>query len=72
LEWGFDAGDGTLRLTWRERGGPAVVPPARAGFGSRLLDTLAGRQLGGALARDWAGEGLTATLALPARHVASA
>ena len=26
-----------LTLTWTERGGPAVLPPARNGFGSRLL-----------------------------------
>ncbi|GAA0580911.1 HWE histidine kinase domain-containing protein [Craurococcus roseus] len=72
LEWGLDDGDGALRLTWRERGGPAVARPARAGFGTRLLDTLAGRQLGATLARDWREEGLTATLNLPARHAAPA
>lgn len=26
-----------LYLTWRERGGPAVTPPVRSGFGSRLI-----------------------------------
>jgi two-component sensor histidine kinase len=30
-------GDGGLTLTWREEGGPPVVPPTRVGFGSRLL-----------------------------------
>jgi two-component sensor histidine kinase len=28
----------TLRMTWRERGGPPVLPPARQGFGTRLLE----------------------------------
>ena len=27
-----------LRLRWAENGGPAVIPPARRGFGTRLLD----------------------------------
>ena len=27
----------TLRLLWEERGGPAVTPPERQGFGSRLI-----------------------------------
>ena len=29
---------GGLVMTWREEGGPAVVPPARRGFGTRLLE----------------------------------
>jgi two-component sensor histidine kinase len=27
----------TLRLEWRESGGPPVVPPAHCGFGSRMI-----------------------------------
>jgi two-component sensor histidine kinase len=39
-----DSGAPTLRITWRERGGPPVAPPARTGFGTRLLERgLAGR-----------------------------
>ena len=30
-------GENRFRLEWRERGGPPVTPPARMGFGSRLL-----------------------------------
>jgi PAS domain S-box-containing protein len=29
--------DGAVELEWRESGGPPVVPPARTGFGTRLL-----------------------------------
>ncbi|MCJ2135281.1 sensor histidine kinase [Methylobacterium sp. J-026] len=46
LAWTLETGPGarTLRLSWRERGGPPVVPPARTGFGTRLLERgLAGR-----------------------------
>ncbi|MGE0238803.1 MAG: HWE histidine kinase domain-containing protein [Parvibaculaceae bacterium] len=39
--------DGRIDLDWREEGGPAVIAPAREGFGTRLLnrmvcDTLSG------------------------------
>lgn len=39
LTWKLDgaAPDQRLALEWRERGGPAVSPPKRSGFGSRLL-----------------------------------
>jgi PAS domain S-box-containing protein len=30
--------DATIELEWREIGGPAVVPPTRRGFGSRLIE----------------------------------
>lgn len=35
-----DAGDGAsrFRFAWREQGGPAVAPPSRRGFGTRLLE----------------------------------
>lgn len=46
-----------LRLEWRERGGPPVVPPKRTGFGSRLINLETGN------ARfDYAKEGLTCVL----------
>lgn len=36
LRWSV-AGE-ELQLQWRERGGPAVQPPLRTGFGTRLMD----------------------------------
>jgi len=33
-----EGGARRLRLTWSERGGPPVAPPARRGFGSRLIE----------------------------------
>jgi len=70
LAWSREAE--ALRLVWRERGGPRLSgPPLRRGFGSRLLVALAERQLGGSVALDWSDPaGLTATLVLPARHLA--
>jgi len=43
----WDVQKGTLRLDWEEIGGPAVAPPTRKGFGSRLLEELVVGDLGG-------------------------
>jgi two-component sensor histidine kinase len=45
LSWTSD-GD-RLRLEWREQGGPRVEPPARRGFGSRLIERGLEADLGG-------------------------
>jgi two-component sensor histidine kinase/PAS domain-containing protein len=58
--------EGRLRFDWEESGGPAVAPPTQKGFGSRLLEELVGRDLGGdvKLNYDVSGVrwGITATL----------
>jgi two-component sensor histidine kinase len=46
ITWTIDDGNQRLRLTWSEKGGPAVHPPSRQSFGTRLIETL-GRQLKG-------------------------
>jgi len=39
VEWvGLGERPDTIKLSWRERGGPRVEPPARKGFGSRLIE----------------------------------
>lgn len=53
----------TLRMTWRERGGPPVVPPSRMGFGTRLLERgFAGRNTA---SLTYAAEGLVYAAASP-------
>jgi two-component sensor histidine kinase len=37
VDWVREPDAGLLRLTWRERGGPAVSTPTRQGLGSRLI-----------------------------------
>lgn len=56
--------DGGLDIVWREEGGPAVEPPSRRGFGSRLILQLT-RQLEGDIQYHWAPEGMRAELRLP-------
>ncbi|MEA2947940.1 MAG: hypothetical protein QOI40_3270, partial [Alphaproteobacteria bacterium] len=68
LSWTFSL-DGALQLSWAEHGGPAIsAEPMRPGFGSRLISSLAERQLGGTLQRQWLPTGLHLTLILPAKY----
>jgi PAS domain S-box-containing protein len=55
----------TVVVTWTERGGPEVAPPAGTnGFGDSLIrSTTAG--LGGEISRDWQPEGLVIRLSIP-------
>lgn len=53
-------------LHWQEVGGPPVLAPERAGFGSRLIKSLA-RQLNGKIDFRWAPEGLAVELEVATR-----
>ena len=39
------AGENWLRIRWEESGGPAVRPPSRTGFGTKLLERAVAREL---------------------------
>jgi PAS domain S-box-containing protein len=54
----------TFRLNWRESGGPAVLPPQRTGFGSRLLRVTAA-ELDGEMIAEFASKGLQWELRFP-------
>jgi two-component sensor histidine kinase len=53
-----------LRLQWRERGGPTVVPPKRQGFGTTLLNAVFDR-----LHLEYAPEGLTGNFELQLQRI---
>jgi PAS domain S-box-containing protein len=55
----WQIGDDGLRLTWSERGGAPVAPPARTGFGTRMIDSSVRHDLGGKAEWSWNSEGLT-------------
>ncbi|RDE06148.1 PAS domain S-box protein [Sphingomonas aracearum] len=61
-----DRGDATV-IRWHEAAGEPVRPPQGSGFGSKLIDLSAVRQLRGQLERDWRPEGLQVTVHYPKR-----
>lgn len=65
VEWGLKGGD-KLFLSWQESGGPPVSPPKQKGFGSSLITTVTGLQLGGEVEIDWNPKGIQVSASLPA------
>ncbi|XHC13457.1 PAS domain-containing protein [Labrenzia sp. ac12] len=63
--------DGKIRLVWKERGGPEVVPPRRNGFGRMLLERLVGPALDGDVNIDFAPEGVSCVIEFPVRKTTS-
>jgi two-component sensor histidine kinase len=67
VELRWEAQDDRFDLSWRESGGPPVVPPSRRGFGSRLIENALCRDLDGRTRLEFASEGvrcwITAVLA---------
>ncbi|WP_425375063.1 PAS domain S-box protein [Methylobacterium nonmethylotrophicum] len=60
-----DPADPVLALRWQEHGGPRVVPPARRGFGSRLIERGLAGSVGGEVATHYPPEGVICTLTAP-------
>jgi PAS domain S-box-containing protein len=64
ITWACDAE--TLTLKWQETGGPPIAgPPTSEGFGTVLSNNSVRVQLGGALAHQWNGAGLSVELSAP-------
>jgi PAS domain S-box-containing protein len=62
LKWSHEA-DERLVLRWMEIGGPTVEPPARQGFGGRVVERMIG-QLKGKTCFDWRPQGLVCEITL--------
>lgn len=56
-------GDRRFDLVWEESGGPALAPPARKGFGSKLIERLLAAELNGTATLDYRPAGLRAVVA---------
>ncbi|HEY0648939.1 HWE histidine kinase domain-containing protein [Phenylobacterium sp.] len=59
-----------LRLSWQESGGPAVAPPSRRGFGSRLIEGALADMLGGEVHLDYDPAGAACHIVMPLPKVA--
>jgi two-component sensor histidine kinase len=64
VSWGFADG-GDLSLQWLERGGPEVSPPARGGFGSRLIRLELTHELSGQVELLYEPDGLKVLMGFP-------
>lgn len=67
VRWRVEADE--LIIEWSERGGRAIGPPARKGFGSRMIDQAIGYELGGEVLRDFRRDGFYCLLTVPLEAV---
>jgi PAS domain S-box-containing protein len=63
LHWNVE--NGRLTIDWREEGGPAVCPPRKRGFGTKLLERSIVEELKGAAKTDYDAGGLHCTMEIP-------
>lgn len=65
IDWTTAPGEGDdvrLHMTWRESDGPAVIPPATRGFGSRLIERGLAAELRGEVRIDYPLTGVVCTV----------
>ncbi|MDP3802417.1 PAS domain-containing protein [Brevundimonas sp.] len=66
VDWAVaDQSRPVLRLSWREIDGPPTAPPARRGFGSRLIERNVRHDLAGEVKLDYANSGFSAEFSIP-------
>ena len=71
IAWTIDEPKQRLRLVWTESGGPAVEPPTRQSFGTRMMKSL-GQQLNGQVQLAYEPPGFIYSLDVPLSSVAAA
>jgi two-component sensor histidine kinase len=71
IAWTIDEPKQRLHLVWTESGGPAVEPPARQSFGTRMMRSL-GQQLNGQVQLAYEPGGFIYSLDVPLSSVAAA
>jgi two-component sensor histidine kinase/DNA-binding NarL/FixJ family response regulator len=71
IAWTIDETKQRLRLIWTERNGPAVEPPTRRSFGTRMMESL-GQQLNGQVHLAYEPSGFVYLLDVPLDSVIAA
>ncbi|WP_238257565.1 sensor histidine kinase [Methylobacterium gnaphalii] len=71
IRWSVETVDAEERLSfrWEEIDGPAVTPPTRIGFGSRLIERSLVHSFGGSAKLDFPETGVVLTMQAPAANV---
>ena len=66
ISWSTTEGDApSFVFTWRERGGPLIAPPAREGFGSRVIKEAMASDFAGTVWLSFEPAGVVCTLTAP-------
>lgn len=67
IAWSLEERDGknVLQIDWREENGPAVTPPARTGYGSKLIHISAVHGLRGTVETKYEPTGLQVRISVP-------
>src|SRR3954454_12748599 len=68
IAWTVDEIEQGLRLKWSESGGPAVAPPTRRSYGTRMIESL-GQQLNGQVRLAYEPSGFVYQLDVPLKSV---
>jgi two-component sensor histidine kinase len=69
ISWAVDESKDSFMLQWVESGGPAVRPPQKRGFGSRLIERGLAQDLGGAVRLEFKPQGIARTIRAPLAEV---
>jgi two-component sensor histidine kinase/CheY-like chemotaxis protein len=71
ISWTIDQEKQRMRLTWSEKGGPAVQRPTRRSFGTRMMESL-GQQLNGRVQLSYEPAGFVYFLDVPLASIVAA
>ncbi len=69
IAWSLDERQDSFVLRWNESGGPAVRPPQKRGFGSRLIERGLAQDLGGSVRLEFKPQGIVCTIRTPLAEV---
>jgi PAS domain S-box-containing protein len=65
VAWRVERRTPALRIEWRERSGPPVVPPKQRGFGTRFVEGSVASELQGSARIQYEPDGLVCTMEIP-------
>jgi two-component sensor histidine kinase len=71
IRWNFFGDAAKLKLVWQEKGGPAVEPPQRSGFGRAMIENVVGQALEGDVTLTFPPKGVRCEIVIPAAQVTS-